>query len=421
MERKLSASTSPSSLTPGADRAPAHGALTPPGRTPAPDPVPAAVGALTPPGRTPARDPAPTAVGTPGTDRAAEPAARATAAAVSGTASITGGAPASGVLARVRRFLATFPPGTAGLMWLTLGSVALLLGSLLMQVVDGRQVLGVSTWLKPAKFGASTAITVGTLAVLLRWMQPFSRGTRRALAIIVGLLTLELVIITLQAGRGVPSHFNASTALNRTLFGVMGAAIAVVWGAFVYLTWRAFRQPFADRAFGWSIRLGLLAMVLGSGLGFVMPRPTAAQLASLTAGRPTPAIGAHAVGVPDGGPGLPVTGWSTEGGDLRIPHFVGMHGLQLVPLLGWAVARRRRRDATRLSVVAGLGYLGLTGVVLLQALRGQPLLAPDGWTWLSLGALVLASALVARWPARGAERSASAQLAHPASQDGAHA
>jgi hypothetical protein len=228
------------------------------------------------------------------------------------------------------------------LLWLALGSLALLAVSLLMQLLDARQVLGASTWLKPAKFGASTAITVGTLALLLRWMQPLTRGVRRAVAISVWLLALELVIITVQAARGVPSHFNAATPLDMALFSVMGIAISVVWAAFAYLAWRAFRHRFADPALGWGIRLGLVALVLGSGLGFIMPRPTAAQLESLSAGRPTPAIGAHAVGVPDGGPGLPLTRWSTEGGDLRIPHFVGMHGLQLVPLMGWAFSRRRR-------------------------------------------------------------------------------
>lgn len=55
--------------------------------------------------------------------------------------------------------------------------------------------------------------------------------------------------------------------------------------------------------------------------------------------------------------------------------------------------------------VAGVGYLGLTLLVTWQALRAQPLLSPDVFTWAALWALVLGCALAATvvvWRARGA-------------------
>jgi hypothetical protein len=125
-------------------------------------------------------------------------------------------------------------------------------------------------------------------------------------------------------------------------------------------------------------------------------------------GRPTPLLGAHAVGVPDGGPGLPLTRWSTEGGDLRVPHFIGLHALQLLPLAGWWFGRRGRRNAAagaravRLTVAVGIGYAGLLAVTLTQALRAQPLLTPDAVTVASAVAVLLACLLVAAWPSRRA-------------------
>jgi hypothetical protein len=100
------------------------------------------------------------------------------------------------------------------------------------------------------------------------------------------------------------------------------------------------------------------------------------------------------VGVPDGGPGLAFVGWSTTGGDLRIGHFVGMHALQVLPLLAAglaAVGRDRLDEAARVRIVqiAAAAYAGFVVLVTWQALRGQPLLAPDAITIAALAALLL--------------------------------
>ena len=99
------------------------------------------------------------------------------------------------------------------------------------------------------------------------------------------------------------------------------------------------------------------------------------------------------MGVADGGPGLPFLGWSTEGGDVRPAHFVGLHALQLIPLLGIFINRRfgkRLSDGRRTALVAigGFGYLGFLLLLLWQALRAQPLIAPDGLTLVVLAGLI---------------------------------
>ena len=101
--------------------------------------------------------------------------------------------------------------------------------------------------------------------------------------------------------------------------------------------------------------------------------------------------GAHTVGAPDGGSGVPVTGWSREHGDLRVPHFVGLHAVQLLPAIVWLTAPfgpavRRRRAV----FVAAAAYVALFAILLAQALGGQPLLAPQGSIALALAAWVAA-------------------------------
>jgi ABA DEFICIENT 4-like len=307
----------------------------------------------------------------------------------------------------LRAFADRARAGSRPLWWLTLGSAALLAVSLALQMIDARQVTGAPVWMKPAKFGASVALTAPVLAWILAQL-PRTRWLRRAAAVIATVTGLELVIITVQAARGVASHFNNATPLDTALFTTMGLGITLVWLAELYIAVRAFRHRFATPARTWAIRLGLAGALAGGAVGFLMPRPTPAQLDAIRTQHHSATVGAHAVGVRDGGPGLPLTRWSTEGGDLRVPHFIGLHALQLLPLFAWVLERRRRPASTRLVVAAGAGWLGLIGLTLWQALRGQPLVAPDAATLLALVVLAAGTLAVALFPA-GARQPVPAQ------------
>src|SRR5450432_3475373 len=288
--------------------------------------------------------------------------------------------------------------GSRPLAALAAGSTAMLAAALLLQLVDGRQVLGVSTWVKPAKFAASVALNALSLALIYGALGFTGRGLRRAANVLVATASFELVLIAVQAARGVPSHFNHLSTLEFAIFQAMGLGITIFWIALGYVTRQAFRHRAATTAVTWGVRLGLVAALSGSALGFVMTNPAPEQVRALAAGAPT-MFGAHTVGAQDGGPGLPVAGWSTRAGDLRVPHFIGLHGLQLLPLLGWWLSRRARA-ASRLTLIAGLGYLGLMVTTLVQALRGQALLAPDAVTVGLFVALASAGALAAAWASR---------------------
>ncbi len=283
---------------------------------------------------------------------------------------------------------------------LTLSALLTLLATLLFIVglfADPRTITGAPAWLKPVKFGVS--ITLYSLT--LTWVLSLIRGRARLVAVLgwTVLITfgLEWMAILTQVARGTTSHFNVATPLDSALWGLMSIAIVVLWGANFIIAGLLLFQRFENPAFAWGLRLGLILTIIGMGLGYLMTSPTAQQLAGWEAGESVTVAGAHTVGVPDGGPGLPVVGWSTQGGDLRIPHFVGMHALQVIPLLGWWVSRRKRWPVVRrvaLVWTASGSYLGVMGLAW-QALRGQPLLRPDALTLGAFAGLVIISAVAA--------------------------
>jgi hypothetical protein len=272
----------------------------------------------------------------------------------------------------MRTLLADARRGHSGLYWLAAGMAAFALVTAVLAVVDQRTLVGAPLWFKPMKFSISIAL----FALALAWMlgQLRERALRRTGWAIVAGLVLEMVIIAGQAARGQKSHYNTDNLLGGVLFSIMGATITVVWFLTLAVALRFLREPGRDRAMTLAIRLGLVVSLVGMAVGFLLARG-----------------GGHAVGVPDGGPGLFFVGWSTTGGDLRIAHFVGLHALQVLPLLAAVAAARDLRTAARTRMVwsVGAGYLGLVLLLIWQALRAQPLLAPDGATLVALAVVVL--------------------------------
>lgn len=254
--------------------------------------------------------------------------------------------------------------------------------------VDPRTLAGEPIWVKPLKFCVSGALYVLALAVLIRPLR--GRWTRRAIAWgVATILAGETALVALQALRGVRSHFNVATPFDAALYSAMGLGISVVWALTLVAAVAVLRTPSADalwkRATVWALALALA----GGSVGVLMTSPTAAQLDAFASGTGTVA-GAHAVGAPDGGPGLPVVGWSTVAGDLRVPHFWGLHGLQALPLLALWLRRRRlsERQRGRLLTAGGVAYGGVLAVLLAQALGGEPLVAPGAATLAALVGLV---------------------------------
>lgn len=262
--------------------------------------------------------------------------------------------------------------------WL-MAAAAIVFGVLML--VDPRVIEGAPAWLKPLKFAVSTAIYTATLAWMVRFLPDWPRLVRWAAAVTAWVFVVEVALIALQAARGTLSHFNTSSGFDGSIFSVMGVAIAAQTVAAIAVTIALWRQKFADRAMGWALRLGMTLAVAGASVGGMMTQPTAAQLAHARETKQLPRVGAHTVGAPDGGAGLPGTGWSLAHGDLRVPHFVGLHAMQVLPLVAWLVARRRgTRDSTRVGVVVGaaVSHAALFTVLLTQARMGQPLIAPTG-------------------------------------------
>ncbi|MHA7129570.1 hypothetical protein [Algoriphagus namhaensis] len=242
-------------------------------------------------------------------------------------------------LARRNRLLAY-----AGLAFL-LVAIGMCFGPLL----DSRELFGVSVWNKPIKFYLSTTVLLWTTG----WIMHELPGKRQVRFISTGVLiclSLELILITYQAVQGKASHFNVANPLDGAIFGMMGIIIFINSLFFIYLLILFVRTKTIAPGYRVGILSGLFIFLLGGYEGYLM----AAKLS-------------HTVGASDGQEGLFFLSWAKAYGDLRIYHFIGLHALQVLSLMGWYFFKHRPGAMWITSLV----YLVFSSGTLWYALQGK--------------------------------------------------
>jgi hypothetical protein len=226
-------------------------------------------------------------------------------------------------------------------------------------LVTGGSLQGPVSWRKPILFGEAFGLTLVTVA----WIMTFL--PRRPIAgwILMGGISIsnfyEVLWVSVQQWRGVPSHFNLAATFDATAFSFAGTAIAVTASVIFVVTVWTFFSLRAAPSLKWAIRLGLVQLLCSQAIGFLMIQTGMAKVVDPQTGRFLPeAVASAAV-------------FGAEG-SMKWPHALTLHAAQLLPLLALLLAAGQWKESRRVVVVfaAALGYGGLVAVSLQQTLSG---------------------------------------------------
>ena len=225
------------------------------------------------------------------------------------------------------------------------------IGLAILTLFDPRELLGVSVWNKPLKFFVSTTVLFWTIGWIMVDI-PNQKAVKFISRSVFLLLTGELILIFYQAVQGKQSHFNIATPIDSAIFGTMGILIFLNSLCFIYLLFLISKVETLPEGYKRGIQLGLVIFLIGGYEGYLM------------AGR----LG-HTIGAADGQDGYFFLGWAKAYGDLRVFHFMGLHALQVLSLMGWYFFRNKPWRIT----LFGILYFLMSSSILWNSLQGKSL------------------------------------------------
>ena len=216
--------------------------------------------------------------------------------------------------------------------------------------VTGESWVGPLSLRKPATFGLSFGITLVTIVWVTSFL-PLADRTRVALlSIFTAASVVETALVSLQAWRGVPSHFNVETAFDAMVARALAVGGIALVTVIVGLTATAFRRnPAVPISLRRAIQMGFVALCIAMATGATM---IARGMLLVFAGHPTAAY--------------------ATGGALKPTHAVTMHGILVLPLLAWLLsfADWSERDRLRVVRLVSAAYLALASAFAIRNIAG---------------------------------------------------
>jgi hypothetical protein len=231
-------------------------------------------------------------------------------------------------------------------------------------LIDMRTFNGINVWIKPLKFQSSGALFLLTLALFWPFLDAEQRERKsvRFAAWFIGVcLLLEILYITYRASLAEASHFNRTSAINIALYAWMGVTILAATIMSGWIGWLILnaRDKIASPGLRYAIGVGLLAGTI---------------LGSLTAVYMSAQTGHWVGGVQNDTNGSFFFGWSRSGGDLRVAHFIGLHAMQGIPLIGLFASRYAPNNVRPIVLTSTAIWTLVTIATFVQAVMGRALI-----------------------------------------------
>lgn len=213
---------------------------------------------------------------------------------------------------------------------------------------------GPLSWRKPATFGLSFGLTLITIAWIATYLPLSERAWRWLLGSFAAACVTEVALITLQAWRHVPSHFNMETPLDTAIARILaagGGILVVVIVALTVISWRP--HPTVPPSMRLAVRTGLLALDVALAIGAVM----------------------IVTGVLDVAQGAQQAAY-TVGTRWKPAHFMPMHGILALPALAWLLSRTTwpERRRTQIVTAAATAYAFLCALAIIDSIAA---IAPE--------------------------------------------